>query len=85
MQIIYLIDIFEDNYNIVHDRFETDSVNVMKNWPLVAKKKEISIYISLAQFIKQTWKLSLGTTTLKSFVSHTGLWETLEKLDDLEK
>ena len=85
MQIIYLIDIFEDNYNIVHDRFETDSVNVMKNRPLVAKKKEISIYISLAQFIKQTWKLSLGTTTLKSFVSHTGLWETLEKLDDLEK
>ena len=84
MQIIYLIDIFEDNYNIVHDRFETDSVNVMKNRPLVAKKKETSIYISLAQSIKQTWKLSLGTTTLKSFVSHTGLWETLEKLDDLE-
>ena len=73
MQIIYLIDIFEDNYNIVHDRFETDSVNVMKNRPLVAKKKEISIYISLVQSIKQTWKLSLGTTTLKSFVSHTGL------------
>ena len=73
MQIIYLIDIFEDNYNIVHDRFETDPVNVMKNRPLVAKKKEISIYISLAQSIKQTGKLSLGTTTLKSFVSHTGL------------
>ena len=54
MQIIYLVDIFEDNYNIVHDRFETDPVNVMKNRPLVAKKKEISIYISLAQFIKQT-------------------------------
>ena len=38
MQLIYLIDIFEDNY-IVHDRFKTDSVNVMKNRPLVAKKQ----------------------------------------------
>ena len=34
----YLTDIVEDNYNIVRDRFETDLVNVMKNWPLVAKK-----------------------------------------------
>ena len=39
MQLIYLIDIFQDNYNIVRDRFETDSVNVMKNRPLVAKKQ----------------------------------------------
>ena len=39
MQLIYLIDIFEDSYNIVHDRFETDSINVMKNRPLVAKKQ----------------------------------------------
>ena len=39
MQLIYLADIFEDNYNIVRDRFETDSVNVMKNRPLVAKKQ----------------------------------------------
>ena len=39
MQLIYLINIFEDNYNIVHDRFETDSVNVVKNRPLVAKKQ----------------------------------------------
>ena len=38
MQLIYLIDIFEDNYNIVCDRFETDSLNVMKNRPLVAKE-----------------------------------------------
>ena len=30
MQLIYLADIFEDNYNIVRDRFETESVNVMK-------------------------------------------------------
>ena len=34
----YLIEIFEDNYNIVRDRFEIDSVNVMKNRPLVPKK-----------------------------------------------
>ena len=42
MQLIYPIDIFEDNYNIVRDRFETDSVNVMKNRPLVAKKQRKS-------------------------------------------
>ena len=42
MQLIYPIDIFEDNYNIVRDRFETDSVNVMKNSPLVAKKQRKS-------------------------------------------
>ena len=45
MQLIYLIDIFEDNYNIVRDRFETDSVNVMKNRPLVAKKQRKFQYI----------------------------------------
>ena len=38
MQLFYLIDIFEDNYDIVRDCFETDSVNVMSNRPLVAKK-----------------------------------------------
>ena len=31
MQLIYLIDIFQDNFNIVRDRFERDSVNVIKN------------------------------------------------------
>ena len=36
MQLIYLIDIFDDN--VVRDRFEIDSVKVMKNRPLVAKK-----------------------------------------------
>ena len=45
MQLIYPTDIFEDNYNIVRDRFETDSVNVMKNRPLVAKKQRKSQYI----------------------------------------
>ena len=45
MQLIYPIDSFEDNYNIVRDRFQTDSVNVMKNRPLVAKKQRKSQYI----------------------------------------
>ena len=40
MQLLYLIDIFEDIYNIVRVPFETDSVNVMKNMSLVAKKHE---------------------------------------------
>ena len=39
MQLIYLIDIFQDNNNIVLDRFETDSVNAMKNRPLVAEEQ----------------------------------------------
>ena len=79
MQLIYLADTFEDNYNILRDRFETESVNVMKYMSFVAKKQRKFQYISLAQSIRQSWELSLGTTTLKSFVSHTGLWETLEK------
>ena len=45
MQLIYLIDIFEDNYNIARDCFETDSVNVMKNRPLVPKKQRKFQYI----------------------------------------
>ena len=38
MQLIYLADIFKDNYNILRDCFETQSVNVMKYMLLVAKK-----------------------------------------------
>ena len=46
MQLIYqLIEVFEDNYNIVRDCFEADSVNVMKNGPLVAKKQREFQYI----------------------------------------
>ena len=45
MQLIYPIDIFEDNYNIIRDRFETHSVNVMKNRPLVAKKARHKIFV----------------------------------------
>ena len=39
MQLIYLIDIFDGNYNIVRDCLEIDSVNVMKNTTLIAKKQ----------------------------------------------
>ena len=39
MQLIYFADNFEDNYNIVCDRFDTESVNVMKYMSLVAKKQ----------------------------------------------
>ena len=46
MQLIYPVGIFEDTYNIVRDRFETDSVNVMKNRTFVAKKQRKSQYIS---------------------------------------
>ena len=38
MQLVYIIDIFEDNYKTVRYRFETDSVHVMKSRPHVAKK-----------------------------------------------
>ena len=48
MQLVYVIDIFKDNYNIVRDRFEKDSVSVIKNRPLVGKTKEIAIFIILA-------------------------------------
>ena len=52
-QLIYLADIFEDNYNIVRDLFETESANVMKYMLLVAKKQRKFQYISLAQSIRQ--------------------------------
>ena len=50
MQLIDPIDIFEDNYNIVRDRFETDSVNVMKNKPVVAKKQRKSQYTGFPKY-----------------------------------
>ena len=53
MQLIYFADNFEDNYNIVCDRFDTESVNVMKYMSLVAKKQRKFQYISLAQSIRQ--------------------------------
>ena len=40
MQLIYLADIFEDDYNILSDCFQAESVNVMKYMSLVAKKQK---------------------------------------------
>ena len=53
MQLIYLVDIFENNSNIVHDLFKTESVNVMKYMSFVVKKQRKIQYISLAQSIRQ--------------------------------
>ena len=61
MQLIYFIDIFENSDNIASDRFETDSVNVMKNRPLVPKKQRKFQYILTRLSLS---KLSLGTTTI---------------------
>ena len=64
MQLIYLIDIFQDRYNIVRDHFEIDSVNVMKNKTLVAKKQwkfqYILAWLSLSNRIR---KLYLSSPT----------------------
>ena len=45
MQLIDPIDIFQGDYNILRDRFKTDSVNIMKNKLLVAKKQRKFQYI----------------------------------------
>ena len=52
MQLIYLADIFEDNYNIKRDRFETESANVMK----CKETKKILIY----------WLGSVYQTTMRT-------------------
>ena len=53
MHLIYIIDIFEDNYSLARDRFETDLVNVMKNRLLVARKQRkfqyILVWLSLSE------------------------------------
>ena len=45
MQLIYLIYIFQDDYDIARDWFETGSVCVMKNRLLIAKKQRKFQYI----------------------------------------
>ena len=79
MQLVYLTDIFEDIYNIVCVPFETDSVNVMKNM------KEILITINLASSYQKTMEIVTRNNNTETFVNHTGLWQTLEKREDLEK
>ena len=92
MQLVYLVDIFEDNHNVVRDRFETYSVmknrlkNMMKNRLLLQRSTSKFQCISTSlSHISKPWKLLLGTATLKRFASYTGLRQTVEKLDELER
>lgn len=58
----------------------------MKSRPLVTKKyKGISIYIKLAQPHQKAMKIFTGSNHTQKFLNHTGLLETVEKLNDLEK
>ena len=85
MLLIYLIGIFEDKHNIVCDRFEADSVNVMKNRPLAAKKqKEILIYINLAQSYQKTMEIVARNNKTQNVRKPYWFVQTVEKLDDLE-
>ena len=81
MQSIYLIDIFPDTW-LFRNRF---SKRHEKQAECCNETKEISIFVSLALPIRKPWELFLGTRTLKLFVSYTGLWQTAERLDDMEK
>ena len=74
MLLIYFIDIFEDNHNIVCDFFKTFS-KCDEKMLLVAQGN-----INLSQSHHKPWKLSLGTTTFKTCVSLTRLRQTVEKL-----
>ena len=54
--------------NIVRDRFETDSVNVIKDKLVVAKKhKEISVYINLAQSQRKNMKIVIRKINTQNF------------------
>ena len=53
--LVYLTDIIEDHHNILHNCFKTDSVTMMKNRPLIAKKrKKVWIYTNLIQSCQKT-------------------------------
>ena len=75
MQLVYLIEIFEDNYKTVRDSFETDSVNLIKKEADCCKEtqRKFQYIFTWLSHIRKPWKLSLGAITLKMFVSHTGL------------
>ena len=54
--------------NIVRDRFETDSVNVIKDKLVVAKKhKEISVYIKSAQSQRKNMKIVIRKINTQNF------------------
>ena len=66
MQLIYLTDIFEDNYNIVRDRFETDLVSVMKNRSFVARKQRKFQYILAGSVYQKTMKIATRNNNTQS-------------------
>ena len=74
--------ILEDNHNVECDRFENDSVNVMKNRLFVGTQGSFSLYQlgSAMEIVTRNKQHSK-----RRFVSHTGKRQTVEKLDDLEK
>ena len=78
MQLVYLTGIFEDHQNIVRDLLETDSVNMIKNRPLVAKKhKKISVYVNLIQSYQKTMEaLTKNNNTRKTYWLVTNCSET---------
>ena len=54
--------------NIVGDRFETDSVNVIKDKLVVAKKcKGISVYINLAQSQRKNMEIVIRKINTQNF------------------
>ena len=58
MQLVYLILTFlKIIITLVRDRFETDSVNVMKKGRLFQRNKLNSIYINLARSYQKTMKI----------------------------
>ena len=48
-------------------------------------KRKFQCISTWLSHISKSWKLSLGTTAVKTFVINTDLRQTVEKLDDLEK
>ena len=86
MQLIYLADTFEDNYNILRDRFETESVNVMKYMSLVAKKQKVISIYQLASVYQTTMRTV--TTKNNTQIVRKPYWfvrNSCENSDDLEK
>ena len=54
--------------NIVRDRFETDSVNVVKDKLVAAKKHEgISVYINLAQSQRKNMEIVIRKINSQNF------------------
>ena len=81
-----MLTLFEDNYNIVRDCFETESVNMMKYMLLVAKKQNKFQYISLTQSIHTTMRTAIRNNNTQIVCQpYWFVRNSLEKLADLEE